>query len=335
MEKEVGAMGRHPGPRRPAGGARSTRIWLPSRPQLLMTIAAATLVLTTAVPATAHDRWVQPYSPVVTSGQVAYFDIMLGNHSNEHRSYRLAGKPGREGLDVLVIGPDGQRTSLNDTLFDTGEADDTPPAGPKGYLCGSFVPQSEGTYIVAATADAVLQHGDEPPFRSLSLAKTVVMAASSLPATASNVEGYDRPVADDRLEIVPKVNPAALFPGEEVRLQILLKGEPLSGQKVAVIRRSTSEFKEYETDSQGMIRFPAGEPDYYLVRLEYDSPQEKQTGQYEKTTYEATFTYAVQRPAAGKVGGQRAADRVPGWAWLVAGGLLGVAGSAIGGRWRR
>lgn len=295
-----------------------------------LALLAALLVLPGG--AAAHDGWLQVYAPVVRVGQVAHVDLMLGNHANEHRSYRIAGKLDPDEVDVTVVGPGGDVRSLDDALFDAGEADATPPPGPKGYLSTAFVPRAEGIYVVAARGDAVLQHGDAPPFRSLRLAKTLVAAARvPLAERAREFTGYDRAVGDDRLEIIPKTNLTGVWAGEEIVLELRLKGRPLAGQTVAVIRRSTAETRELVTDQAGMVRFPAGEPDYYLVRVEADQDDEAVPGEYAKTTYEATLTYVVQaRPES--PAGSPTPER---WPWLGAGVVLGALGSWLVTRRRR
>ncbi|HEY8450264.1 MAG TPA: DUF4198 domain-containing protein, partial [Bacillota bacterium] len=273
----------------------------------------------------AHDAWVQPYASIVRVGQTAYVDLLLGNHSNEHRSYRIAGKLNPDDVRLLVYDPDGAEHSLNAAMFDAGEADATPPAGPKGYLSAAFVPQGPGIYVVAALTDSVLQHGDEPPFRSLRSAKTVLAAADvPLLERVRDFGGYDRAVADDRLEIIPRTNLAALTPGEEVVLEVRLEGEPAADQTVSVIRRSTAEAVDLVTDAAGVVRFAPPAPDYYLARVKFDDTAARQEGRYDKTTYEATLAFIVQaepqQPAAATGG-------AGGWSWLLGGVVLGGAGT--------
>jgi hypothetical protein len=43
-------------------------------------------------PAVGHDGWVEITPVIVEKGQVATISLIQGNHSNEHRSYRIAGK---------------------------------------------------------------------------------------------------------------------------------------------------------------------------------------------------------------------------------------------------
>ena len=296
------------------------------RPRVLALLAAAAAFALLLGPTVvlAHDAWVQPYAPVVRIGQPAYVDLMLGNHSREHRSYRIAGKLDPDQVDVAVFGPDGAESSLDDALFDAGEADDVPPAGAKGHLSAAFVPVSQGIYVVAAKGDSVLQHGDGPPFRSLRLAKTLI-AAAAVPVAeeARGFSGYDRAVADDRLEIVPRTNITAVWPGEQVTLEVRLHGRPAAGQKVSVIRRSTAEAIDLVTDQQGIVRFAAGEPDYYLARVKFDDPAAREAGRYERTTYEATLTFVVQSEPDGAT----ATGAGSKWIWLFGGVVLGVAGT--------
>ncbi|HEY2989876.1 MAG TPA: DUF4198 domain-containing protein, partial [Candidatus Binatia bacterium] len=42
--------------------------------------------------ALAHDGWIEITPSIVENGQPVTVALMHGNHSNEHRSYRLAGK---------------------------------------------------------------------------------------------------------------------------------------------------------------------------------------------------------------------------------------------------
>ena len=55
----------------------------------------------------AHDLWLQTNTTVVRTGDVVHIDCMLGNHGNDHRDFKLAGKPGIETIKNLeVILPD-------------------------------------------------------------------------------------------------------------------------------------------------------------------------------------------------------------------------------------
>ena len=71
--------------------------------RLLLLIALATP--TTAL---AHDTWVQTNTNVVRTGDVVHIDLMLGNHGNEHRDFKLAGKLTLSGATLEMIDPTGR-----------------------------------------------------------------------------------------------------------------------------------------------------------------------------------------------------------------------------------
>jgi len=43
-------------------------------------------------PAVGHDGWVEITPAIVEKGQIATISLIQGNHSDKHRSYRIAGK---------------------------------------------------------------------------------------------------------------------------------------------------------------------------------------------------------------------------------------------------
>ena len=51
----------------------------------------------------AHDLWLQTNTTVVRTGDVVHIDCMLGNHGNDHRDFKLAGKPGIETIKNLEV----------------------------------------------------------------------------------------------------------------------------------------------------------------------------------------------------------------------------------------
>ena len=59
----------------------------------------------------AHDGWVE-VSSIVERGQPVTLSLMLGNHSNDHKSYRLAGKWNPKLTKLMVIEPSGKVNDL-------------------------------------------------------------------------------------------------------------------------------------------------------------------------------------------------------------------------------
>jgi uncharacterized GH25 family protein len=124
---------------------------------------AALALLLLAGPGRAHDSWVQTNSNVVRVGDNVHIDLMLGNHGNDHRDFKLAGKVDLASSTLVVLAPDGKRYDLKPRLEDTGYA----PR--EGYWTARFAGARPGLYLVAHTSDRVVSYA---PVRSVKSAKT-------------------------------------------------------------------------------------------------------------------------------------------------------------------
>ena len=82
--------------------------------------AVLAAVCLTAAVATAHDTWLQTNVPLIRTGDAIDVDLMLGNHGNAHRDFKLAGKVRLAGSSVDLIAPDSVRTDLRPRLADRG-----------------------------------------------------------------------------------------------------------------------------------------------------------------------------------------------------------------------
>ena len=86
-------------------------------------LTSAVLTLAAAAVVAAHDPWVQPNAAVVRTGDAVHLDVMLGNHGNDHRDFKLAGKLTPDSLQATeVVAPDGKRYDLKPDLADLGYA---------------------------------------------------------------------------------------------------------------------------------------------------------------------------------------------------------------------
>jgi len=91
--------------------------------------------------ASAHDAWVQTNTNLVRAGDVVHVDLLLGNHGNDHRDFRLAGKVSLQGARMSFI-PRG--TTLAPGLDQIHERT-TDASGE-----ASFTPTFGNYYLVAA-----------------------------------------------------------------------------------------------------------------------------------------------------------------------------------------
>src|SRR5437588_9243193 len=109
-------------------------------------------VLLAASAALAHDPWVQTNTNVVRTGDNVHIDLMFGNHGNDHRDFKLAGKVDLAAATLAVFDPDGKSYDLKGKLSDLGYA-------PKeGFWTTAFTPAKPGLYLVAQTSDKVVSY---------------------------------------------------------------------------------------------------------------------------------------------------------------------------------
>ena len=211
----------------------------------LLTLA----LLVPSVILSAHDTWVQTNTPLIRVGDAVHIDLMLGNHGNDHRDFKLASKVDPASGTSVVIAPSGKRYDLLDRFVDLGYA-------PKeGFYSAKFTVAEPGLYTVVHTSDRIVNHG--VPTRSLKSAKTFFIASASLDKPNRDNPGFDKPLGHP-LEIVPQANPVfPMGPGQAIRVRVLLKGQPLADTRVSFIPRGETlaegfdERYERKSDARG------------------------------------------------------------------------------------
>ncbi len=198
----------------------------------LLTVTVAAILASGL--ASAHDVWLQTNTNLIRTGDAIHIDLMLGNHGNDHRDFKLAGKLSPEQMDTfLVVDPDGKKYDMKPNLTDLGYA-------PKeGYSSVKFTTGKAGLYLAAFTSDRVVNHGK--PVRGYRSAKTYFGVSDSLDRVGKNLTGFDRPLGH-KIELVPVANPIApMGPGIPIQVKLLFEGKPLSGAKVCFIPRGHSQ----------------------------------------------------------------------------------------------
>jgi len=255
-----------------------------------MTQRATTLifiVLTFASIVHAHDTWVQTNASVVRTRDSVFVDLMLGNHGNEHRDFKLAGKIDLENCTLEILAPDGERYDMKDRLVDTGY---TPS---EGFWQGRFATAKPGLYTVAHTRDTLRRNA-----RSIKSGKTYFVASEQLDRVSESNPGFEKPLGH-ALEIVPTSNPVTpMGPGQSIAVQVLYEDKPLAGARISFIPRGATlsgEFdKNYErmTGEDGRASYQPKEGNHVLVVAHHTEPDRKGEG-YDRTNYSATLTVLV------------------------------------------
>jgi uncharacterized GH25 family protein len=245
----------------------------------------------------AHDGWIE-VSSIVERGQPVTISLMLGNHSNEHKSYRLAGKWNPKFTKLMVIDPSGKVNDLTSAIIDLGEdPEKTGPKGPKGFHIAAFTPQLEGVHVIVGRQEEVAQHGNGPKFRGVRSARAAFTAlATPKVADAKNSSGFARTLdSEDLMEIIPVSNPFGITPDARITFELRYKGKQFANQNVSVIGRvaGPASAQEVTTDEKGQVSFTAGAADAYLMRAKFEERAERSEGEYDLSAYEATYVFQV------------------------------------------
>lgn len=255
-------------------------------------LAAVTALLAVVVVAPAHDTWVQTNTHVVRTGDAVHVDLLLGNHGNNHRDFKIASKLSAESIGTFeVIAPDGKKYDLKPDATDQGYA-------PKeGFHTAKFATNAPGLYVAAQSSDGIVNHGK--PVRSVRSAKAYFLASPSLDNVRADWTGYDKPLGH-ALELVPEANPVApMGPGTAIKVRLLFRGKPLEKATVSFVPRGVT-LKEgfdagYErvTAADGKAQFTPKAGNYYLVVAHHEEPAPAGETKYESVKYAATLTVFV------------------------------------------
>jgi len=247
-------------------------------------------VLLAAGFAPAHDTWVQTNTNIVRTGDAVHIDLMLGNHGNDHRDFKLASKVSEESIGTFAVrAPDGKTYDLKPDAHDLGYA-------PKdGFHSAKFVTGKPGLYVAYQSSDGIVNHGK--PVRSVRSSKAFFLASDSLDKVPKTTLGFEKPLGH-ALELVPTSNPVApMGPGTPIKVQLLLAGKPLAGTKVSFIPRGvtlkegTDADHERTTDKDGNASFTPKSGNYYLVVAHHGTDDKGE--KYEATKYTAALVVFV------------------------------------------
>ncbi|MGL4462442.1 MAG: DUF4198 domain-containing protein [Planctomycetia bacterium] len=250
--------------------------------------AAVCLCISTA---NAHDPWVESNTAVARVGEAVDVDLKLGNHGNDHRDFKLAGRLNLDWVKFDLVGPDGSTFDLKPTATDTALA-------PKeGYWTARASLEKPGLYTVAQSMDRVVNHGK--PIRGVRSAKTFVLAAESLDQPVAPKASAAGAALGLPFELVFDQCPAtAVGLGRPLAVRVLKNGKPAEGVRVAFIPRGAT-LKEgfdadYErtTDADGRATWTPRESTTVLIAAHSSAPDEK-GADYEATSYAATATVRV------------------------------------------
>ncbi|CAK8724229.1 DUF4198 domain-containing protein [Candidatus Electrothrix laxa] len=123
------------------------------------------------------------------------------------------------------------------------------------------------------------------------------MASKALLAVGDAAINMDINPVGHPLEIIPRVNPAALRAGDDLPVQVLLKGKPYSGRIFATYMGFSTEKDVFaytaKTDRQGIGKIHLLQSGIWLIKAEYEEPYPDQNV-CDVESFSATLTLEVK-----------------------------------------
>jgi uncharacterized GH25 family protein len=252
-------------------------------------IFAVVAGLTLMGQAIAHDIWVEANQSMLRIGESVSLSLMLGNHGNQHRDFRLASKIQAGQQNLSVISPDGKSLDLTSNLIDNGYE-------PKeGFWGATFQGDKAGIYQAVSTFDQVMSYA---PVRDIKCAKTYFALTKTLDSPPKVDVGFQKPIGAP-LELVPVSNPLfALGVGTSFSVKLLYKGNPLKDSVVSFIPKGVqlsgeidSKF-EAKTDEKGVATVTLDQAGQWLIAAHVKDLTAAGAG-YKSIGYSATIHLRV------------------------------------------
>jgi uncharacterized GH25 family protein len=242
--------------------------------------------LTSIAPLTAHDTWIEAGPLLQPVGEYTYVNLMLGNHGNEHRDFKLASKITLTHCTLSCSSPSGKVVDLKPRIIDMGYA------AKEGYWAARYDFAEPGVHEFVHTLDTL--HGT---IRAVKSAKTYVIAG---PSPTSQTESQLGAKSHNLgLELVLETDVNDIAAGKELRLKVLRSGKPLSDARVAFVPRGVvlaegmDPDHERLSDSQGLVSYKPVQGNVLLAIVHHAEPKEAGEG-YTSTHYSAALVLPVR-----------------------------------------
>lgn len=257
---------------------------------MLPRIIYSCFLLLAALPlAQAHDTWLETGSATVRVGEYTYVDLMLGNHGNNHRDFKLASKITLDPCTLSVVDPSGSKHDLKPAITDMGSAEK------EGFWTAKYVFAKPGLHRFVHTLDTLHR-----TTRAIKSAKTFVMATDG----GESSTGLANPdiCYGFGLELVLKTPFATIEAGQPIELQVMRSGKPLSEARVTFVPRGTTLAGEFDSDyerisdSEGHVQLVPKEGNVLFAVVHYMAEDESGDG-YENTHYSAAMVIQVPNKA--------------------------------------
>lgn len=237
--------------------------------------AIAALAFTLSTAAAAHSFWLQPVDHTPRQGEDLLVEFKVGD-AGDVKDWGLYWE---RIASLRLFGPDGvtdQQLAVRTTAVGEAGSAVINVQAPGSYILAfesnpSFSDleaerfnrylDHEGLSAIAAHREAMGTSGESGTEIYMRRAKTLLQAGEQLTPNVTRTIGQI-------LEIRPLSNPFALAQGDQLRLQVFWRGEPLEGAKLsAAALDATGAAETYMTSADGVVTLaaPGSAPMLYSV----------------------------------------------------------------------
>jgi uncharacterized GH25 family protein len=278
-------------------------MWIRPTSSVLPAIAMACAVVGWAVPARAHDFWIEPSVFMTAAGTSVPVTLRVGEDFNGTSQpyvkdwfidFSVSSSAGREPLPGFAGDDPAATLSLK-----------APGLRMIGYhSTRSFVDleaERFNKYLAAEGLDRIQElrrergqsqsNGREYYSRC---AKSLVSVGQS---SAAGVErsGYDQPLGYP-LELIPRANPYALVPGDRLPIALLYRGRPVAGVLVIAFTADQPARRfQARTGPDGLVTLPLDRAGRWLVKAVHMIPVPPADPAADWESFWASLTFEVMK----------------------------------------
>lgn len=240
----------------------------------------------------AHDTWLEPGAAAVPVGEYTFVDLMLGNHGNDHRDFKLASKISLEPCTLSVVDPAGSTEDLKPFIVDMGHAEK------EGFWTAKYVFTMPGLHRFVHTLDTLHR-----TTRAIKSAKTFVMATGG--GDSQTESSHPDECHGFGLELVLQTPFATIESGQPIEVQVMRSGKPLSQARVTFVPRGATLAADFDpdyermSDADGRVQF-VPEEGTVLFAVVHHMAADETGADYDKTHYSAAMVIQVPNRAISK-----------------------------------
>lgn len=257
--------------------------------------AAASLVLwSVALPAVAHDTWLQPRRSAVLPGTIAQLDLSTGEKfplsDNAIKPERVAVARARlsgKTIDLAESAPEKKSLEFRAPLSNPGVATLWLSLSP---LAVELKPNQVKHYLDEIDAPAeIRQHWTSAKgakqWREVYTKHAKTFVRVGQPKTDRS---WSQPVGMV-LEVVPEKDPTSLRAGDDFPVRVLKNGAPLADFSLGIVREGSTHRTFKKTDAAGRTVFKMTRSGHWLVRGTELRRSTKTAGEWESDFTTLTF----------------------------------------------